>query len=372
MKSMLSMLLIVAAIFTSCKDEHSKLPDGLFAEIETTKGTILLQLEYEKTPVTVANFVTLAEGKNKFVREDLKGRPFFDGLKFHRVIKDFMIQGGDPDGTGAGDTGYKFKDEITNLRHDKPGVLSMANGGPGTNSSQFFITHTATPWLDGLHTVFGHVIENGMSVVNLINQGDAIKSVKIVRKGEGAKKFDAVKIFDKYFADAAENLKKQQQLNAENHKIYEEKYKAILDSKKEKLDELKKTAKKTTTGLEYVITEKGDGKKPTAGTFVYVHYSGYLENGELFDSSVALIAKAFGKYEQPREDAGGYRPIRMEYGNKSGMIPGFIEGIEKLSFGDKAVIFIPSYLGYGEQGAGGVIPPNANIIFEVQLLERPQ
>ncbi len=372
MKQKLSALFLLAVVLFSCKDEHSDLPDGLYAEIETSKGTILLDLAFEKAPVTVANFVTLAEGKNKFVRDELKGRPFFNGLKWHRVIKDFMIQGGDPDGTGSGDTGYKFKDEITDLRHDRGGILSMANAGPATNSSQFFITHGATPWLDGLHTIFGHVVNYDIAVVNQINQGDIIKSVKIIRKGEKAKKFDAVKVFDNYFAEAAENLKKQDALDAESHREYETKYSEILSGQKAKLDELRKKSTKTPSGLEYIIVRNAYKPKPQYGTTVYVHYSGYLKNGELFDSSVAENAKSFGKYDESREEAGGYRPLGMQYGAKTGMIPGFLEGVSKLSIGDKAVFFIPPYLGYGEQGAGGVIPPNADLIFEVELLSSPE
>lgn len=372
MTQKLSALFIIAILLLSCKDEHGDLADGLYAEMETSKGTILLDLAFDKAPVTVANFVTLAEGKNKFVRDDLKGRPFFDGLKWHRVIKDFMIQGGDPDGTGAGDAGYKFKDEITDLKHDRGGILSMANAGPGTNSSQFFITHGPTSWLDGLHTVFGHVVNYDVSVVNQINQGDIIKSVKIIRKGEKAKKFDAVKVFDQYFAEASENLNKQQAQDFEKHRLYEEKYKEILDVQKQKLDDYKKTAQKTASGLEFVIIQKGNKPKPQYDSPVYVHYSGYLENGELFDSSVEEVAKSFGKYDERRAEMGGYRPIGMKFGAKTGMIPGFLEGVNKLSVGDKAVLFIPPYLGYGAQGAGGVIPPNATIIFEVELLGSPQ
>lgn len=364
----ISILIVFVLVLFSCKDKHRDLPDGLYAEIETSKGTILAQLEYQKTPVTVANFVTLAEGKNKFVRADLKGRPFFDGLKWHRVIQDFMIQGGDPDGTGSGDTGYKFKDEITELRHDKEGILSMANSGPATNSSQFFITHGPTPWLDGLHTVFGHVVE-GMESVNTIVQGDVIKSVSIIRKGEGAKKFDAVKIFDNYFAQAAQSLVEQEAKTAEHARLYNEKYKAIADAKKAELDELHKKAKKTTSGLQYAFINLGNGKKPAPGTLVFAHYSGYFESGELFDSSEKAVAEQYGVYNQIRDEQGGYRPIRIEYGKKIGMIPGFIEGLEKMAYGDKAVFFIPSYLGYGDQGAANVVPPGADLIFEVELLE---
>ncbi len=210
MKKSILFLLLVITTLTSCKEDNSNLPDGLYAKIETNKGTIILTLDYKKAPITVANFVTLAEGKNDFVtNEHLKGRPFFDGLRFHRVIKDFMIQTGDPLGTGSGDGGYKFKDEFSDLRFENGGVLAMANNGPGTNSSQFFITHVPTPWLDGKHTIFGHVVENGMEVVNRVEQSDFIKSVTIIRNGEAAKKFNAIKVFYDYFSIEAENQKKE-------------------------------------------------------------------------------------------------------------------------------------------------------------------
>jgi cyclophilin family peptidyl-prolyl cis-trans isomerase len=358
MKKSILLLLLALTSFYSCKDEHSNLPDGLYADIETNKGHIIVELDYKKAPITVANFVTLAEGKNEFVtKEYLKGKPFYDGLKFHRVIEEFMIQTGDPEGTGSGDTGYKFKDEITDLKFDKAGVLAMANNGPGTNSSQFFITHVETPWLDGKHTIFGHVVEKGQEVVNQVKQDDKIVTVTIIRNGEAAKKFDAVKVFHDYFSEIAKE---------------QSKYAGVQKEKVDALAALKAKATKTSTGLQYVITEKGTGKKPANGTQVYIHYSGFLENGTLFDSSVEEVAKTFGKFDASRAEAKGYQPIPFTAGSKSGLIPGFIEGIEQLSFGDKAVIFIPSHLAYGAAGAGNVIPPNANIVFEIQLLEKPQ
>jgi peptidylprolyl isomerase len=184
--------------------EPEKLPDGLYAEMDTSKGKILLQLEFEKVPLTVANFVGLAEGTKQYSRDrggtpKAQGRPYYDGLAFHRVIPDFMIQGGCPQGDGRGGPGYRFKDEFNpTLRHDRAGILSMANAGPETNGSQFFITHKATPWLDGKHSVFGHVVE-GQSVVNAIEKGDTLKTVKILRVGEKAKQFKGDQAdFEKY------------------------------------------------------------------------------------------------------------------------------------------------------------------------------
>jgi cyclophilin family peptidyl-prolyl cis-trans isomerase len=372
-KRILSLLLVIATLF-SCKEDHSNLPDGLYAKIDTNKGEIIVQLDYKKAPITVANYITLAEGENDFVtNNNLKGRPFFDGLKFHRVIKDFMIQTGDPLGTGSGDTGYKFKDEFSDLLFDKGGVLAMANNGPTTNSSQFFITHLATPWLDGKHTIFGHVVGKGMDVVNLIEQNDYINKVTIIRNGEAAKKFNAVKTFYNYFSVESENQKKKQALDAQNKKEYDEKYKDVREDKVSYFNALKSKSTKTPSGLKYVITKKTGGKKPTKGTNLYIHYAGFLENGELFDSSIESVSQIFGKFDQNRAAQNGYQPIPFQAGRKDGMIPGFIEGLEKLSFGDKAILFIPAHLAYGAGGAGDVIPPNANIIFEIELMgQMPQ
>ncbi len=371
MKRTIALVAFVMALFISCKDEHSNLPDGLFAVIETSKGTIITELEFEKAPITVANFVLLAEGKNPFVSENYKGKPFYDGLTFHRVMADFMIQGGDPDGNGSGGPGYKFKDEISDLKHDKAGTLSMANAGPATNGSQFFITHVPTEFLDGKHTVFGYVVDNGMETVNAIQMGDVIKTITIIRNGEAAKKFDALKIFTNYVSTDQENQKKQAAIDAENQKIYDEKYRAVKAEKMAYLANIKSSAEKTASGLRYKIIKKGNGKKPASGSMVNIHYAGYLENGEMFDSSMEQVAKDFGKYDEQRAAQNGYSPIPFEAGRKDGMIPGFIEGLEKLSYGDKAVIFIPAHLGYGPQGARNVIPPNANLIFEIEI-EQPK
>lgn len=358
MNRMTSLFLSFIALFFSCNSGNEKLGDGMYAEIETNKGKILLQLEFEKTPITVANFVALAEGKNPMVNEKFAGKPFYNGLKFHRVIPNFMIQGGDPDGNGSGGPGYKFKDEIVpDLKHSGPGILSMANAGPNTNGSQFFITHKETSWLDGRHTVFGRVL-SGQDVVNAIAQEDVIKKVTIIRKGAKAKKFDAAKIFKE---SVAKQVAEQKALVAQLAKAKADKLAFFAQSKA--------SGTKTESGLIYYISQKGSGKKPAVGSTVYVHYAGYFENGNLFDTSYQSVAAEFGKLDPNRAAQNGYQPFPFQAGKKDGLIPGFLEGLEKMNLGDKAVLFIPSNLGYGPQGAGGVIPPNSNLIFELELLE---
>ena len=307
-----------------------KISDGLFAEIATSRGEILILLEFQKAPMTVGNFIGLAEGG---ITNDKKGKnePFFDGLKFHRVIADFMIQGGCPLGTGAGDPGYKFPDEFhPDLKHDKPGVLSMANSGPNTNGSQFFITHKDTPWLDNKHSVFGYVVK-GQDVVDNIQQDDFIESIKIIRKGSEAKKFDALSAFEE-----GQKGFKQEQL---------EKEKAMQDQ----LNKISKGAKKTASGLMYKIEKKGNGNNAKAGDIVSVHYTGYLPDGTKFDSSV---------------DRG--EPIDFPLG-QGRVIKGWDEGITLLNIGAKATLIIPPDLGYGSR-AMGPIPANSILIFEVELV----
>jgi len=358
MKPMTSILISLFALFTSCNDSYNKLQDGIYAELKTTKGTITLKLEFEKTPITVANFVSLAEGKNPFVDAKYKGKPYYDGLKFHRVINDFMIQGGDPLGDGSGGPGYKFKDEFhPDLKHSKGGILSMANAGVATNGSQFFITHKDTPWLDNKHSVFGEVIE-GMDVVNAIVKDDVIEQVTIIRKGKAAKKFDAVKIFKDYYDNEAKEQKKaaEKTAKAKAEKVIQ-------------INELKSIGTKSESGIIYKFIKNGAGKKPENGTEVYVNFAGFLENGDLFDTSFQSVADSYGKLDANKIAANAYKPFPFQYGNKQGLIPGFIEGLEKMAYGDKILIFIPSNLGWGSQGAGNLIPPNANVIFEIELLE---
>lgn len=370
MKKILGLVLLASVLFTACNDKYKDVKDGLYADIETDKGSILVKLEYQKAPITVANFVTLAEGTNPYVSEDYKEKPFFDKLLFHRVEPGFVIQGGDPLGNGSGGAGYSFKDEFTSLKHDKMGTLSMANSGPNTNSSQFFITLAPTPHLDGRHSVFGYVEEKSIDVISKIELNDEIKSIKIIRKGESAKKFDAVKIFSDYFKIEQENQKKQKQIQAENEKKYKEQYQKVIADKVAYFQKMKAKANKSTTGLQYVFLHKeANGEKPQEGTQMNVNYAGFLEDGTLFDTSYEQVAKQFGKFDEMRAAQNGYAPLPIVAGQKGGAIPGFEEGLAKMNKGDKVILFIPAQLGYGENGAGNVIPPNANLIFEVEIVK---
>jgi len=300
----------------------------------------------------------------------LKGKPFYDGIIFHRVEKGFVIQGGDPLGNGSGDPGYVFRDEITELKHDKTGTVAMANSGPNTNGSQFYITLKPTPDLDGMYNIFGYVID-GMDVVNAIERNDEMTKISIIRKGEEVKKFNAIKVFNDYFKSETERQKNQSTIEAEKKKAYLAKYKAVMDKKVAYFTAMKKSATKLTSGLQYVVLQKSKGEKPKDGSSIYINYSGFLEDGTLFDTSDPEAAKLFGTFDEVRaKNKKGYAPLPFKVGGYNQLIPGFIEGIGKLKIGEKAILFIPSSLGFGEQGAGNVIPPNANIIFEVEVKDK--
>ena len=304
--------------------------NGIYAKFMTSKGDVLVNLEFEKTPGTVGNFVALAEG-NLENSLNPQGTPYYDGLKFHRVIPDFMIQGGCPLGTGTGNPGYKFDDEFhPDLKHDTPGKLAMANSGPATNGSQFYITHVPTPWLDNKHTVFGSVIE-GQNVVDAIAQGDEMK-LEILRIGDLAQNFNAVEAF-RTFEGSREKREAEEKAK-----------------QKEMLDKVAAGYDETESGLRYQILQKGDGKKATKGAGVSVHYKGQLLDGTVFDSSY--------KRKEPIDFNVGLGQV----------IAGWDEGIQLLQVGDKARFVIPSNLAYGSAGAGGVIPPNATLIFDVELM----
>ncbi len=306
--------------------------DGIYAKFNTSKGEILVKLTHDKTPGTAGNFVALAEGKQQNTAKKA-GEPYYNGLKFHRVIPDFMIQGGCPQGSGSGDAGYKFDDEFhPELTHSGPGVLSMANRGPGTNGSQFFITHIATPWLDNKHTVFGHV-ESGQDIVNMVAQGDEIESLEIVRVGDEAENWDALAAFETF-------------KNSGEARLAEERARQAAE-----LDKVAAGFDATESGLRYKIIQKGSGDKAESGKNVSVHYEGSLLSGQVFDSS----------YKRNE-------PIGFQLGVGQ-VIKGWDEGISLLQVGDKARFVIPSDLAYGSAGAGGVIPPDATLIFDVELMK---
>jgi peptidyl-prolyl cis-trans isomerase A (cyclophilin A) len=371
----LYVVVAMALVMVGCKtSQRADLGDGIFADIKTSKGAIIVRLEHEKTPVTVANFVSLAEGKNPFVSEGYKGKKYYDSLTFHRIIKDFMIQGGDPTGTGSGNPGYKFMDEFNDsLVHDKKGILSMANSGPTTNGSQFFITHKPTPWLNNRHTVFGEVVE-GLDVLDSIANvptlaGDRpetpvyMETVEIIRNGKEARKFDAVKVMTDYFDGEEDRLAAIEKEKAEKMAVVN----AMKAEFAKELEAQKATAETLPSGLKKTTLQRGHGIKPKVGQQVKVMYAGYLEDGSLFDSNYEEIAKKYGVFDDMRKQGMGYEPVPMDYSPESRLIAGFREGLLTMGVGDKARLFIPPHLGYGEQG-GGPIPPNANLIFDVEIV----
>ncbi len=367
--------LLFFALLGCTSNKYPELGDGVFADIQTSKGAIVVKLEYLKTPVTVANFITLAEGTSTFVSDAYKGKKYYNGLTFHRVMKDFMIQGGDPLGSGQGGPGYKIIDEFNDsLMHDRKGLISMANPGqPNTNGSQFFITHAPTPWLNGKHSIFGEVVV-GLDVVDSIANipvGERNKplddvvmnTVEIIRNGKDAEKFDAVAVITEFFANEGERLaalEKEKQARMEAAKKVKEKLAAEIIEQKSK-------AKLLPSGLRILVINDAKGEKIRIGSQVLVNYAGFLENGTLFDTSERGIAEKYGNFEEiDRMHRGNYSPALMHYSPDAGLAAGFREGLLTMKIGDKIRIFVPPHLGYGEQG-GGPIPPNADLVFDIEI-----
>lgn len=338
-KVFFALLSLFVAFQSSCKAkvkgeimEELKGKEGVFADIVTDRGDILLTLFYKETPLTVANFVGLAEGKLKAAR----GKPFYDALKFHRVIENFMIQGGDPLGNGTGGPGYSFPDEITSRKFDKAGLLAMANAGANTNGSQFFITHVETPWLNGKHTIFGEVVnERSQKVVNAVKQDARIIAVKIIRLGKDAESFKAEQAdFDSLLAAQKQNLAKQKEAFKKEQQVALEKIAKNFDKSGD---------------IFYKITSTGSGEKIKDRKRVKVHYKGYLLNGNVFDTSW------------------GREPL--EFVTASGqMIFGFDEMVQDMKRGEKRTIVLPPHLAYGEAGVPNVIPGGAYIVFDVEVV----
>jgi len=361
MKKIVLLSLIIVISLVSCHQldkKYKNLPEGLYADVQTNVGDILLQLEYELTPQTVGNFVSLAEGTNPRVVDSLKGKPFYDGLTFHRVISksngdnnDFMIQGGDPLANGTGDPGYKFADEFPRdstgnlvLKLDKPGVLAMANGGPATNGSQFFITLSPQLHLNGKHTVFGHVIDGQNVVDSLVKTNTKINAIKIVRIGRDARNFDAVQAFEKEFIKA-------------------DKLKAAY---LEEINAYKENAETLPSGLKIYFTKKGTGEKPKVGSDILVNYEVHFIDGTLLDTNYKEVAKKYGTYDARRDKMKGYEPFPSKYSMEARLVQGFKEGLMQMKFGDEAILFVPYHLAYGAQGGRG-IPPKTDLIFRLEM-----
>ncbi|MUP43551.1 peptidylprolyl isomerase [Christiangramia aestuarii] len=365
----LFLLLTMAMSLIACNEEYPELEDGMYAEFNTSMGPIVAELYFEETPMTVANFVSLAEGNSKMADSTYKEKKYYDGIIFHRVIDGFMIQGGDPTGTGSGGPGYKFPDEfVDSLSHDSKGILSMANAGPGTNGSQFFITLAPVQQLDGRHTVFGKIVK-GQDVVDSIGKVETgprdkpvkdvtINELNIIRKGSAAKNFDAPKVFEEELA----NIEAEKE--AEARKMQE-----MAAKKAEEFKAIEEKADSLESGLKIYFENKGDGEKPKNGQKILVDYEGYFADGTLFDTNKEELAKEFKVFNERRAAQGGYGSSTMIYGPDAPMIPGFKEGIQQMQVGDEAVVFIPSHLAYGERGAGGVIPPNTDLIFRIKLVD---
>ena len=365
MKKLAFLFLSLSLAFASCQNKYPDLEKGVYAEFVTNKGTFVAKLYDEQTPLTVSNFIALAEGSQDMVDSIYKGKPFYDGLVFHRIIKDFMIQGGDPKGDGTGSPGYRFPDEfVDSLKFEKKGLLAMANSGPATNGSQFFVTLKETPWLNGRHTIFGEVVI-GQEIV------DSLGTVPTTKPGD--KPIDTV------------ILQKVSIMNTANSKIAS--FKAAMEelesAKKEKLErkakiglevatalnELKGKAESLPSGVQMYFTEQGNGPKPPEGSKILMNYAGYLANGILFDSNIREKEEKFDMINPEKEAKGGYDPAPSEYGPNARLIPGFREALLTMKVGDKATVFIPAQLAWGPTGAGDLIPPNSDVIFELELVD---
>ena len=378
MKKVKLWALLLPLLLMACKStKYPNLKEGLYADIQTNHGDMLAELYYKATPGTVANFVSLAEGTNTYVADSLKGKRYYDGTKSHRVIKDFMLQAGDRTATGEGDPGYKFADEfVDTLRYTRKGQLGMANSGPATNGSQFFITEVATDWLNFRHTIFGQVIQ-GEDVISKITDEQTskedsrpknpviIKKIEIIRVGKDAQKWDAPKVFDAF-------MKEQ---NAKAQKLESQKEKNLAQKEKNLALMAEQEAKAVAqpSGIKILKLKEGNGVKPQIGSNVLVNYAGFLRaTGDLFDTNIAEIAKENDAYDAARaaDPQYGYIPYAWKYSPEEGLIAGFKEALLSMKVGDRVRVFIPSALAYGKEGFGnGVIPPDADLVFEIEIVD---
>jgi len=366
-------ILLLNILFVACQDKHNDLGDGLYAEFRTNHGTMVAELFYNKTPITVANFVALAEGNHPDVQEVFQGKPYYNGIIFHRVMDKFMIQGGDPLKTGMGGPGYQFMDEITELKHDKPGVLSMANSGAATNGSQFFITEVPTPWLDGKHTVFGQLVK-GIEIQDSISNVETgignrpikdvvIEELNIIRKGETASQFNAIETWlNKNEIEKQAKIQEELKMKQEIKKMD-----SLAKIDVVKIDEYNKKSIKRKSGVKIHVIKQGKGIKPKDGNIVKLYADGYLTSGVLFWSNNKDVNERHGKYDPEKEARGFYDPIEMELSPDMQLIPGFKEAVYTMNVGDIIYCYIPYQLAYGSESRG-LIRPNSNLNFIIKMV----
>lgn len=379
-------IFIVALLMsaTSCNSQYQDLEDGIYAEITTNKGVMVAKLHHDKTPVTVANFVALAEGNHPLIADSLKSKKYYNGIIFHRVIDKFMIQGGDPTGTGSGGPGFKFEDEFhPDLKHDKPGILSMANSGPATNGSQFFITEVPTPNLNNRHTVFGELVK-GIEIQDSISNVETskpankpvedvvIQEIKIIRVGLKAKTFDAPDVYNEELPKIKEKqdkIKEDIRIKAEAEQKEREAKNATAGKEvKPLLDDYLSKSTASASGLKSYYITKRNGEKPKQGAKVKVNYEGYFTDGRLFDSNRKEIEEKHGMLNPMKVQREMYNPMPMQVSPDARMIPGFKEAVAQLKVGDKAFFYLPHHLAYGER-ANGPIPAKSDLIFILELVE---
>jgi peptidylprolyl isomerase len=365
MKKLAFLFLFLSLAFASCQNKYPDLEKGVYAEFVTNKGTFVAKLFNEQTPLTVANFVSLSEGTNTMVDSVYNGKPFYNGLTFHRIIKDFMIQGGDPKGDGSGSPGYRFPDEfVDTLQHNKKGILSMANSGPGTNGSQFFITLKETPWLNGKHTIFGEIVI-GQDVV------DSLGNVATSKPGDKPvdpvilEKVNIINTSGEKVVSFTEEMEKMEMVKKEQ----EARVALVAEKVAAQLEEIKAMAEVLPSGVRIYFNKKGSGVKPNEGSKILMNYAGYLSNGQLFDSNIREKEERFEMLNPAKVAANAYTPVESDYSTSARLIPGFREGLLMMGVGDSITLFVPASLGYGEQGAGDVIPPNSDLIFELEIVE---
>lgn len=400
-KIFIPLLALVLLSTTACKERYDQLEDGLYAEFVTNKDTMVAKLYFKEAPVTVANFVALAEGKHPLVKEDYKNKKYYNGTTFHRVIDKFMIQGGDPTASGMGDPGYKFEDEFNaELKHSKPGILSMANSGPNTNGSQFFITEVPTPSLDafqsdgtlkkcgpfpggGCHAVFGELVlglnvQDSISNVKVGAQSKPVEDVvilelNIIRKGSDAKKFDAAKVFTeelpkiKEKAAAAAEVAKQKA--EEEQRAKDEKMQEAADAFKPTMDDYLSKANTLASGMKVYNITKGKGVKPKTGQMALINYQGYFTDGKLLDTNVKACEERYGDLNPMKVQRNMYKPTPMPVSPDAQLFAGFKEALASMRVGDESFFYFPSHLAYGESGRPPVVQPNTDLAFIIEMVD---